>query len=49
MCNKRKIQGASTVSNMVVMLEEAHWLKLPTLVRLHGNHLHDLFYDKRSW
>ena len=24
-------------------------LKLPTLARHHSNHLHELFYDRRSW
>ena len=31
------------------LLGEAHWLKLPTLVRHHSNHFHELFYDRRSW
>ena len=33
----------------VVLLGEAHWLKLPTLARHHSNYLHELFYDRRSW
>ena len=28
---------------------EAHWLKWPTLARHHSNHLHELFYNRRSW
>ena len=28
------------------LLGEAHWLKPPTLARRHGNHLHELFYDR---
>ena len=32
-----------------VLLGEAHWLKPPTLARHHRNHLHELFYDRRSW
>ena len=32
-----------------LVLGEAHWLKLPTLARYHSNHLHELFYDRRSW
>ena len=31
------------------LLGEAHWLKPPTLARHHSNHLHELFYDRRSW
>ena len=27
---------------------EAHWLKPPNLARYHSNHLHELFYDRRS-
>ena len=27
---------------------EAHGLKPPTLARHHSNHLHELFYDRRS-
>ena len=30
------------------VLEETHWLKLPTLTRHHSYHLHELFYDRRS-
>ena len=30
------------------LLGEAHELKLPTLARHHSNHLHELFYDRRS-
>ena len=33
----------------VLLLGEAHWLKPPTLARHHSNHLHELFYDRRSW
>ena len=33
----------------LVLLGEAHWLKPPTLARHHGNHLHELFYDRRFW
>ena len=32
-----------------VVLGEAQWLKPPTLARHHSNHLHELFYDRRSW
>ena len=28
---------------------EKHWLNLPALARHHSNHLHQLFYDRRSW
>ena len=31
------------------VLEETHWLKPPTLTRHHNYHLHELFYDRRSW
>ena len=31
------------------LLGEAHWLKPPTLSRNHSIHLHELFYNKRSW
>jgi len=31
------------------LLGEAHCLKPPTLARHHSNHLHELFYDSRSW
>ena len=31
------------------LLGKAHWLKPPTLARHHSNHLHELFYDRRSW
>ena len=34
---------------MLLVLGEAHWLKPPTLARHHSNHLHELFYDRRSW
>ena len=27
----------------------AHWLKPPTLARHRSNHLHELFYNRRSW
>ena len=40
--------GASA-SASVLLLGEAHWLKPPTLARHHSNHLHELFYDRRSW
>ena len=30
------------------LLGEAHWLKPPTLARHHSNHLHELFYNRRS-
>ena len=33
---------------LIIMLGEAHWLKLPTLARPHSNHLHELFHDGRS-
>ena len=33
----------------LILLGEAHWLKPPTLARHHSNHLHELFYDRRSW
>ena len=36
-------------SSAMVLLREAHWLKSPTLARHHSNHLHELFYDRRSW
>ena len=26
-----------------------HWLELPALARHHGNHVHELFQDRRSW
>ena len=32
----------------VKVFGEAHCLKLPTLARLPSNHLHQLFYDRRS-
>ena len=32
-----------------MVLGEVHWLKLPTLARHQSNHLHELFYDRRSW
>ena len=32
-----------------ILLGEAHRLKLPTPARHHSNHLHELFYDRRSW
>ena len=32
-----------------MVLGEAHWLKLPTLAKDHSNHLHESFYDRRSW
>ena len=31
------------------LLGEAHRPKPPTLARHHSNHLHELFYDRRSW
>ena len=31
------------------LLGEAQGLKPPTLARHHSNHLHELFYDRRSW
>ena len=31
------------------VLGEAHRMKPPTLARHHSNHLHELFYDRRSW
>ena len=34
---------------VVFLLEEARWLKPPTLARHHSNHLHELFYGRRSW
>ena len=37
------------VTKSQTLLGEAHWLKLPTLARHHSNHLHELFYDRRSW
>ena len=33
----------------VVLLGEVHWLKPTTLDRHPSNHLHELFYDRRSW
>ena len=30
------------------LLGEAHWLKPPTLARHQSNHLHELFYDRKS-
>ena len=41
-------EKGATEDEMVV-LGEAHWLKPPTLARHHSNHLHELFYDRRSW
>ena len=35
--------------SLTVLLEETHWLKLPTLAGHHSNHLHELFYGRRSW
>ena len=32
-----------------MVLGEAHWLKLRTLAKDHSNHLHESFYDRRSW
>ena len=32
----------------MLLLEETHWLKLPTLARHHSNHLCELFYNRRS-
>ena len=37
------------VGSFVLMLGETHWLKPPTLARHHSNHLHELFYDRKSW
>ena len=34
---------------LLTLLGEAQWLKLPTLAKHHSNHLHELFYDRRSW
>ena len=31
------------------LLEEAHWLKAPTLARPFSDHLHEWLYDRRSW
>ena len=31
------------------LLWEVHRLKPPTLARIPSNHLHKLFYDRRSW
>ena len=33
----------------LMVLGEAQWLKPPTVARHHSNHLHELFYDRRSW
>ena len=33
---------------IIKVLGEAHWLKPSTLARHHSNHLHELFYDRRS-
>ena len=41
--------GRRVEETLVVLLGEAHWLKPPTLARHHSNHLHELFYDRRSW
>ena len=38
-----------SASASVLLLGEAHWLKPTTLARHHSNHLHELFYDRRSW
>ena len=38
-----------SASASVLLLGEAHWLKPPTLARHHSNHLHELFYNRRSW
>ena len=35
--------------SLMVLLGETHWLKLPTLATHHSKHLHELFYDRRSW
>ena len=40
--------GASA-SASVLLLGEAHWLEPPTLARHHSNHVHELFYNRRSW
>ena len=37
------------VGEVSLVLGEARWLKLPTLARHHSNHVHELFYDRRSW
>ena len=31
-----------------VLSGETHWLKPPSLASYHNNHLHELFYDRRS-
>ena len=35
-------------SGPITLLGEAQWLKPSTLARHHTNHLHKLFYDRRS-
>ena len=41
--------GQKKKKNHIALLGEAHRLKPPTLARYHSNHLHELFYDRRSW
>ena len=45
------VWGSEPLENkfQVILLGEAHWLKLPTLARHHSNHVHELFYNRRSW
>ena len=31
------------------LLGKARWLKPPTLARYHSNHVHELFFNRRSW
>ena len=38
-----------TTEDEMIVLGEAHLLKPPTLARHRSNHLHELFYDRRSW
>lgn len=37
------------VEQSSITLGETHWLRPPILARLDSNHLHELFYDRRSW
>ena len=49
---QKSLEGCSSWGHkeldMARLLGEAHGLKPPTLARHHSNHLHELFYDRRS-
>ena len=53
-CHSRELEACqgsfslSTTWAFLEALEEAHWLKPPTLARHHSNYLHELFYDRKS-